>query len=269
MVFSSITLPTSSLILANFVVVFYLSELSRIPCSLVLCFLFFFNLPAQDSIQPKLFIRIGYGSQWTVHSDLSKRYGQHGTLGLGINLIMKHHWETGPAIAFLFGSKVREDVLASLRSADGELIGSDHQLAEVDLSMRGMMIGWSILRKIKLSTQSYFLVGLQPVWLSHWIRFQNPGNSFEPIQGNYRYGYDRLSSGLAMEESLTYRFQSNNRLLNLELALTAMQGNSSLRRNLQLDNLLVKKTSSLGFIGAQARWLVPIFPSKKAEKIFY
>ncbi|MEP7324080.1 MAG: hypothetical protein ABI761_19280 [Saprospiraceae bacterium] len=247
---------------------FYIKELIRITFSLALSCLFFFNLPAQDSIQPKLFVRIGYGSQSTIHSDLSKRYGQHGTLSLGINFI-KHHWETGPAIGFLFGSNVREDVLASLRSADGELIGSDHQLAEVDLNMRGMMIGWSILRKIKLSTQSFFLVGLQPVWLSHWIRFQNPGNSFEPIQGNYRYGYDRLSSGLAIEESLTYRFQSNNRLLNLELAFTAMQGNSSLRRNIQLDNPSVKKTSSSGFIGFQARWLVPIFPAKKAEKIFY
>jgi hypothetical protein len=223
---------------------------------------------AQDSIQPKLYIRFGYGSQWTLPSDISKRYGQHGTLSLGINVI-KHQWETGPSISVLFGTHVREDVLAPLRSADGELIGSDHQLAEVDLSMRGMMIGWSILRKMKISDQSYFIIGLQPVWLSHWIRFQNPGDSFEPIQGDYRYGYDRLSSGLALEESLSYRFQSNNRLLHFEVVLTAMQGKSHLRRNLQLDNPLVEKTSASSFIGLQARWLIPIFPAKQAEHIYY
>ena len=223
---------------------------------------------SQDSLSPKAIIHLGYGAQWPISSPLSKRYGQHGSISLCIDLI-KHKWETGPSIHFIFGSNVKEDVLALLRGDDGELIGSDHQIAEVNLKMRGLFIGWSIAREIKINPRSMLVIGVQPGWLAHWIKFQNPGNTFEPIQGDYRYGYDRLSTGLAMMETFTYRYQSSNRLINFELSAMMTESTSHLKRNIQFDQPTISSTISSNLFGIQVKWLIPIYSAKNAEHIFY
>ena len=226
------------------------------------------SLNAQDTLHPKYNIHLGYGAQWPIATDLTKRFGQHGILSLGLNYIHKK-WETGPACYFLFGSNVKEDVLSSLRSPDGELIGSDHQLAVVDLKMRGILIGWSIAREFNLNAQSMIVINLQPGWLAHWIKFQNPGNTFEPIQGDYRYGYDRLSTGLAWTEGITYRYHSSNHLVNFELAAILTESNSRLNRNIQFGSPEIQKNISSILFGIQGRWLIPIFPRKNADHIYY
>jgi hypothetical protein len=223
---------------------------------------------AQDTLHPKYNIHLGYGAQWPIASDLTKRYGQHGILSLGMHYIHKN-WETGPWCYFLFGSRVKEDVLSSLRSADGELIGSDHQLAVVDLKMRGTLIGWSIGRTFRLNRESMILIHVQPGWLTHWIKFQNPGSTFEPIQGDYRYGYDRLSSGLAWTEGITYRYQSSNHLINFEIAALITESKSLLQRNIQFGSPGIQKNISSILIGLQGRWLIPVFPKKNADHIYY
>jgi len=226
----------------------------------------FGKINIQDSM-PKALLSLGYGYQLSLF-DLGKRYGGHGTLH-GSAGIVRGGWEAGLGAEFLFGSTVKEDVLAPLRAPGGELIGEDHQLAEVDLRQRGIFLGIHLGRSIKLGSQSLVL-SAKGGWLAHWIRFQNPGNTFIPIQGEYRAGYDRFSSGFALGEQLAYRHLAKNRLINFEIALQFSQAFTRLKRNIQLDNPEVKPINRFdGLAGLQARWIIPFYKKKDPGTLYY
>lgn len=219
-----------------------------------------------DSL-PKGLLSLGYGYQLSL-LDLSNRYGGHGTLHGSFGFI-RRAWEFGLGTEFYFGAQVKEDVLAPLRDPNGELIGEDHQFAEVDLRQRGLFLGMHLGRSFRLGSQSLVL-SAKGGWLAHWIRFQNPGNTFKPIQGEYRSGYDRFSSGFAVGEQLAYRYLGRNRLINFEIALQFSQAFTRLRRNIQLDDPAVKPNDRLdGLAGFQARWIIPFYSKKDPGTLYY
>lgn len=222
---------------------------------------------AQDTL-PKAYIQFGYGYQQTVF-DLHGRYGGHGVLE-GAMLFLKNQWVYGITFQYLFGNQVREDVLAGLRSSGGELIGEDHQIANVDLRMRGHVVGLSLGRSFKIKRSASLVASLQPGYLVHWIRFQNPGQTFRPIRGEYRFGYDRLSSGFAVAEQISYRYLSHSRLINFEAGIRFTQGFTKLRRNIQLDQPTILPEGRLdGLIGLEVKWILPIYRKKNPESIYY
>jgi len=225
------------------------------------------GLNAQDSL-PGALIQLGYGFQQSLF-DMSPRYGAHGSLHMAM-ILKKNTWEYGLSVQYLFGSQVKEDVLAGLRSPGGELIGEDHQLAQVDFRLRGSLFGLVVGKSVPMQKAGNLVIGIQPGWLIHWIRFQNNGNTFAPIRGAYRYGYDRLTAGPAISEQLAYRYLSPNRLINFELALHFTQGFTKLKRNIQLDqpNLSTSRRFD-GLLGIQARWIVPVYRKKNPDTIYY
>lgn len=203
-------------------------------------------------------------------ADFNDRYGSHGKLEITV-LKKLGSWEVGPSYEYFFGSTVKEDVLKRLRTPEGDLIGGDHQLTQVDFRLRGMLIGLKVNKELQFKNTAHsILFGIKPGWLMHWIRFQNPGNSFEPINGVYKYGYDRFSSGWAIQENMTYRYQSASKLINFEIELSYTQGNTVLRRNIQFDqpNLGHSKQTD-GLLGITIKWILPILKSKDPNKIYY
>ncbi len=237
--------------------------------SIIICLIIAAPSSAQDSLQQKILIQLGYGVQLG-GGDFAKRYGSHGILEGSLILHLKT-METGPSFQFLYGSKVKEDVLALLRTPEGDLIGLDHMLAEVDLRLRGLVMGWKIAKSFPVGNAGgEIAVGIQPSWISHWIRFQNTGNSFEPIQGIYRYGYDRLSTGWGLQENVSYRYLSKNHLINFEIEAHLIQANTTIRRNTQFDNPATGlKKQKDGLMGIVAKWIIPIYTRKNPENIYY
>ncbi len=233
-------------------------------------FLFVNILPAfsQDSILPSYLIRFGYGLQWPI-GNLSNRFGQHANLFISTTKKI-NAFEFGPSFQYFFGAVVKEDVLNIFRSKEGDLIGSDHQIADVELKMRGMELGMYCARDYTLNKNSSLVFGLSPIWLVHWIRFQNISNNFEPIRGDKAYAYDRLSSGFGVKESIAFRYHSDSRLINFEIALQFLQAGVSLQRSSQADHPGINKSKHTDALaGIQGRWIIPIYVKKDPEKIYY
>lgn len=223
----------------------------------------------QDSAIIKWHFPFGYGYQVGL-GEFSKRYGGHGVLTIGIVHHMKS-LEFGIDIQYLFGSIVKEDVLKNLRTPEGHFLGIDHTLAEVNLKMRGVQWQFIVQKELSMTkSPHHVLIGIRPSWISHWIRFDNPGNNFEPIQGNYRYGYDRLHSGLGISEVLGYRYRSNSGLINFEILWQNSQAITQLKRNSQLDKpgfVFPRQTDILSGISFQ--WILPIFRKRDPNTLFY
>lgn len=125
-----------------------------------------------DSVTPRAIVSLGYGFGSPI-DQLKNRYGSFGMLHVA-TIYRSRKWEIGPSINYFFGSTVKEDVLSIYRTKE-ETIGSDHQLAQVDLRMRGIFMGITLKKLFKINPSNIICLGLQPGWFAHWIRFQDQG----------------------------------------------------------------------------------------------
>ena len=108
---------------------------------------------AQDSLQTNWLVEFGYGFQLGM-ADFNDRYGSHGKLE-GTVLKKMGSWELGPSYEYYFGSTVKEDVLRPLRTPEGDLIGGDHQLTQVDFRLRGMLMGLRVNKEIRIKKSAH------------------------------------------------------------------------------------------------------------------
>lgn len=133
--------------------------------------------------------------------DLVQRFGVNGSIGAGTEFITKRNWIFGLEGAFLFGSKVKEDPLAILRTPSGEIIGNDRSIATTRLQERGMYLGATIGKLITFNTARAGLrVTVGGGWAQHKIRVLDDSRTVVQITGDYKKGYDRLTGGPALQQ---------------------------------------------------------------------
>ena len=88
--------------------------------------------------------------------DLETRFGNNFSFGAGADLITaKGNWLFGFDYAYLFGGNVKEDVLASLRTPEGAIIGNNRGYADITLRERGFYAGAHIGKLIGIGLATY------------------------------------------------------------------------------------------------------------------
>lgn len=206
--------------------------------------------------------------------DLSKRFGDFGSIGGGADLQFQKNWLLGLEGSFFFGQHVKEDVLAPLRTTEGLLVADNQLLADVQLKMRGLYIGGFIGKVFSLNTinrRSGIRLTLGAGYFQHKIRIQNEVEAKVPaVSGSYRKGYDRLTSGLALNEFLGYQYYSRDRKLNFFAGFEFGQGFTQSRRAFDYDTMQKDGTKRFDFrTGFKIGWVLPFYVGEKAEEILY
>ena len=82
----------------------------------------------------------GYGIEWPV-GDLANRFGQNLNFSVAAERMTKSNFVWGVKFSFMFGTKVKEDVLKPLRLDNGEILGADNAYADIALRQRGLYLG--------------------------------------------------------------------------------------------------------------------------------
>ena len=206
--------------------------------------------------------------------DLADRFGKAFDLGLGIDYISKNNWIFGLEGLLLFGQEVKEDVLASLRTPDGGIIGNTRSYANVELRERGLYFGAVVGRLISLSStnkRSGIRLTLGGGLLQHKIRIQDDPQSFVPqLDDEYKKGYDRLSNGLAFTEYIGYQLLSNNRLINFHAGFEFRQAFTKSRRDFNFDTRMKEEDNRLDLtFGFKVGWFLPFYIGQPTETIYY
>jgi len=242
-------------------------------------FLFFAcqNLSAQkkeDTKPPSFFlINMAYSIQFP-GGDLGDRYGQSNTVGLGLEILNSKKIIFGLSGDFLFGTKVKEDVLATLRNSDGSIYGNNRSFSAIKLTERGwnvnLLLGklWNINPKQPTSgIRTTIGAGI----LQHKIRIQQDPQSFVPqTQGEYGKGYDRLTNGFALTEFIGYQMISNNRRLNFIAGIELVQGFTKNRRDINFDTRMKDDEGKLDLLfGIKFGWTLPFQTGGRDREIFY
>ncbi len=239
----------------------------------VLSFVFISAGNSQARKNVKL-LEFKYGFQAPM-ADLKTRFG--GSNDLGISFQFASLTKTifvGAEGMFFFGSSVKEDVLANLRTFDGSIIGLGGEIGDVSLRERGFYVGLDAGKIFKTTKVENNLTGIRAQigagLLQHKIRIQDNTNNVPALDKEYIKGYDRLTNGPAIHLSLGYQYENPNNNFHFNLMGDVYGSRTSSRRdydNLTGGYLDEKRTDILA--GLTLSYIVSISRSDKADHIYY
>lgn len=196
-------------------------------------------------------------------ADMQDRFGMNFQLGGHLERMhSKSKILYGSSFHFLFGSVVREDVLANLRTTDGGIIGNDRRFANVGLRERGFN-AQLYFGKIFNLVEGHYASGIKLTvgagLLQHKIRIQDNSRTVAELSGDYIKGYDRLTNGLSANLFLGYQHLGKNRRINFIAGMDFIAAFTQSRRD--FDFLLMRKDDTQRtdlLVGFKAGWILPI-----------
>ncbi|MEO6040015.1 MAG: hypothetical protein ABIQ93_16500 [Saprospiraceae bacterium] len=207
---------------------------------------------------------------YTPGGDLAHRFGQNGGIGLGGEWISANNLILGVEGHFYFGSKVKEDPLAILRTAEGDLIGNNQSLASVPLHQRGWYAGGLIGKLVTFGDRrSGLRVTLGAGLAQHKIRVQDDQGVMTQLTGEYAKGYDRLTGGLALEQFVGWQKLGKNRRANFMIGFEFNQGFTHTLRDWDFNDRRKLDGQRLDLrFGIRAAWTIPFYIGG-ADNIYY
>lgn len=203
--------------------------------------------------------------------DLSARYGPSLNFSISPSVITDKNWIFQGDFIYLFGNQVKEDVLAPLRNSSGYIPGDDGKLADVILRNRGLYIGLGAgkLFSLRAGNKSGIKAILSGGILQHNIRFVDERNSVPQLRIGRSKGYDRLTRGFALKETIGYKLMTRNGRMNFELNFDFIQGFTSEVRAYNFDTGLPGIKSRLDLLfGVRLVWNLPFYLGSE-EEVFY
>ncbi|MBK8474624.1 MAG: hypothetical protein IPL33_21970 [Sphingobacteriales bacterium] len=225
-----------------------------------------------------LLVRADYGLQFPA-ADMAKRYGWNAIAGIGLDYKTSHNWLIGIEGRYLFGTRVNEDSLAiNIATEDNYIIGESGIPADIDIEERGWWTGLKVGRVFSVSPKQpdggiFATIGLG--YLQHQIRLQDLQNDVPQFFGNYIKGYDRLTGGWSVAQSIGY-LHLPDKGFRFFIALDAIQGFTQSKRDYNFDTQTSDHQQRLDvLLGARVAWVLPIYTGKgiskdgKKEKRYY
>ena len=220
---------------------------------------------------------ITYGIH-TPAGDLADRFGNNFSIGGGFDVLTeRHNWIVGIKGNNLFGNTVKEDVIASLRDADGFILGNNRDgqgdYAIVALRERGFYAGghigklWGISKK---NSRSGIRVTVGVGLLQHKVRIQDESGTAQSLAGAYIKGYDQLSNGLALEQFIGYQHLSTTRGFNF---FAGFEFTEAFTQNRRAVNFAIKERDTTQrrdiLVGFRIGWSIPIYIGERGEDLRY
>ncbi len=208
-------------------------------------------------------------------SDLADRFGGSTDLGLGIEAArLKGNVFLGADGSFFFGNKVKEDVLAGLRSFDGTIIGKDGRPGDVNLKERGWYIGLNAGKIFPTSANENNLTGIRGQigagLLQHKVRVQDNSESIFALKKENLKGYDRLTNGAAIHLAVGFQYHSPKNNLHFSLMGDMYAARTQSRRDFDYptSGYLSGKRMDL-LAGMTLAYIVTISRNSKPDHIYY
>jgi hypothetical protein len=221
-------------------------------------------LPAQDQTEESRVIlpSLGYAYQFP-GGDLQDRFGANFSLNLQLEYLSRRDWGFRLEGGYLFGTQVKEDVLARLRTREGNIIGNDRAPADIQLRQRGWYLGAGLSRLFRLgsASRSGLLLSVTAGLLQHRIRIQDdPLSAVPQLNDTFQKGYDRLANGLYLTEFVGYRYLANDRRINFYAGLEFTQAFTQNRRSFDYDLQARNDSDRLDLLyGLRIGWILPFY----------
>lgn len=205
---------------------------------------------------------------------LRNRFGYSSFAGVVGGYKSQSNWLFTAGFLGLFTDAVQEVTMFNgIITPSGFFVGDDGLLASANIQGRGWMVpvtmGKVFSGKFSPNPNSGIFVEAGGQFLLHRIWARPVGADVAAIEGANRKGYDRLTSGFGVSESVGYRYLGNKGYVNFSFALTASQNFTRGRRSVQFDTgLPYEENRQDTWAGFVAKWIFPVY-SRAPEKVYF
>ena len=209
-----------------------------------------------------------FSPRYTYHqpgADLGSRFGNFHGLGVTLGTKRLSGLYFGGNVNFNFGKNVNEPgLIQNLLSEDIEIISLEGRPASVLIQQRGFNFSGDFGKFFKFKNaknESGILVTFGVGFMQHNIRFEHQIDDVPQLDGEYKKGYDRLSNGLMISQSVGWMFFSKKRFGDWYLGAELIEGFTQSRRETNFDT----GVSDLGenrldiMFGLKVGWIVPFY----------
>ncbi len=233
--------------------------------------LIFAQSSVKDSSISMLMIRPGIGLQMP-GGDLSKRFGNNAVISMDVTYKHRKKWMLNAEGSFIFSNKIKQaNLFTHLINDQGIIIGDDGRVADIRVYERGYYITISsglLFNFKKPNPNCGIFVTTGVGYIQHKIRVEDYTKTVPALRDDYKKGYDRLTNGICLHESVGYLFISNYRLVNFYFAADAVQGFTKSRRTYNFDDMGSENNQRLDLLfGARIGWVLPLY--RQAPEKFY
>lgn len=213
-----------------------------------------------------------YGYQWP-GADMAEQFGSNSVIGPGFMVKTKSNWLLGAEYDFHFGNNVINglEIFDNMMTSDGQVISGNGTPALVALFERANSFGAKFGKVIPVSQDKnsgiFITAGIG--YITHKIRIEVENQSAPQLKGDYKRGYDRLSSGLMLNQAIGFMYFGKSRLLNFTISVEAFEGFVKPQRDYYFD-LMAPPPDNKQFdflIGPKISWMIPV--RQRGLKEFY
>lgn len=227
----------------------------------------------KDSLIFAPLISVSYAFQ-IPGGDLKNSFGVNSAVGGSFFLKDKHNFLYGFSGEFLFGNRIKyDDVLNEVTTSRGYVINNEGLYADVRLFQRGYSFLFHFGKQFSIlapNPNSGFYVSLGGGFLQHKIKVDVVNDDVPQLRDEYLHGYDRLTNGVAIAQTIGYRLLSNSRLTNLYLEFQVLEGFTKNRRSYNIDLMGVDDQQRLDLLMSfRFGWSIPLYKKVPREYYFY
>ena len=197
--------------------------------------------------------------------DLADRFGNSSMIGVHANYKLRNNWMFGLEGSFFFSDEVNETgKLADIQSEDGEIFDRSGAISTLLFFERGFTVVSTLSRIFEMpfspNPNSGIMLQGGVGLLQHKIRIEHQNNDIPQLDDQYTKGYDRLSNGLTLKESIGWYNLSNSRLTNFFFGFEMYQAFTQSRRDYNFDLKRKDTRQRLDLLyGFKLVWFLPVY----------
>lgn len=217
---------------------------------------------------------MGYSHHFTA-ADMADRFGASSFLSPGFQVKTASQWFFGAEAGFILGGNFKPgfSIFDEWINSNGNIINGDGVPAVVALFERGLIFTGKFGRLFPLSKKnpnSGLLISVSAGYLQHRLKIDVENKSVPQLKGDYARGYDRLTSGFTIGQSIGYLFIGKRRLLNFYFGLEVYEAFTKSRREYVFDLMGPEEGQRLDIlIGPKVTWIIPFYKRAPEEYYFY
>ncbi len=218
----------------------------------------------RDSVIHTPIVYAAYGFHM-LGGDIALQYGPSSTLGAGLGLKTNKNIYYGIEYNYLWGGKVKngDEIIKEILTHDGQIIGQDGQNAIFQYMLRGHTL-WGHVGKlfpvVSPNPNSGILLRLGIGYIQHRMFVSVQDNTALQLKDDYKKGYDRLTDGFGLTQSIGYLFLGDSRMWNFYGGFEFSQGFTKNRRDINFDTREKDNSSHIDlFYGFKIGWVIPLY----------
>ena len=255
-------------------IIFYEETEAKMRISFVIILVLFISLQGhsigRDSSEVHNGISFSYGYHLPF-MDLSKRFLSFSEVGARYEIRTKNGflWRFGGS--FLFRDTIKQtNILDGLTNENGYILTGEGEIANVFLWQRGFLADVTLGKVFRLGNKGGSIAAsLGGGFMQHKILLYSKEFYIPQVQEEYAKGYDRLTNGILLKESVHYRYFPNNRLLGFFAGVNGIQGFTKNRRAFNFDTRSVEDELRYDFSLSLELGVTILFNRKTPDEYYF